>query len=110
MIEQGSLHPAPAVGIPVRCHHIGEIVRRHSNAPGIPIEEPDVIGSAIARQEVVPDMSVAVNERKMATRVIAREETGSRVKKLLVQIAPFTWQAVAETVGKILELDFKSLQ
>src|SRR5262249_32799946 len=97
MIEQGSLHPPPAVRIPVRCHHIRDIVSRHSNASGIPIEESDVSG-AIPREEIVPDVSVAVNEREMAMRVIAREETGSCSEKSLIQIASFTWQPVAEMV------------
>src|SRR5438874_2711268 len=33
-------------------------------------------------------MSVAMNERKMTMRVIAREETGRGAEKLLIQIAP----------------------
>src|SRR5205085_10372693 len=54
-------------------------------------------------------MSVAMNERKMAMRVIAREETGRGAEKLLIQIAPLAWQPVTEPIGKGLELDFKSL-
>ena len=79
----------------MRRHHVRKIVRRHSDAPGIPIEDPDVVG-AIARQEIVPDMSVAVNQRKMAMRMVAREETGTRVEKPFVQITPFMWQAVTK--------------
>ena len=53
-------------------------------------------------------MGVAVNERKIAVRMIAREETGRRIEKSFVEIAPFKWQAVTEAVGKRIEVISKS--
>ena len=87
MIEQWSLRPMPAVGIPVQGHHVGEVARRRADAPAIPIDQPDVV-SAIPRQESVPDVGVAVCDREIAMRVVACEETGRRVEKSLIEIAP----------------------
>src|SRR5262245_65206869 len=75
VIEQLSLQPAPSVGIPMRCHHVCEIGGCRAYAPAIPIKNPNVIAT-IARQEEVPDMSVAVHNREIAMRVVACEEAG----------------------------------
>ena len=40
---QLTMFHAAAFGIPVCRHHVSKIVRRHPDAPGIPIEKPDVI-------------------------------------------------------------------
>ena len=54
-IEQMPLEPAAMIGKPVERHHIGEVVGRHINAPGIPIEDSDIIAAARLRQKNVPD-------------------------------------------------------
>ena len=109
MIEQRPLQSAPALGIPVRRHHVGEVVRGHADAPDIPIEKPHV-RAAVARQEVVPDVGVAVDDCDIAARVDARKQTGCRLDESLVQIAPFARQTVAEPVAEGLEMASEALQ
>jgi len=55
-----------------------EVVGGHAYPPAIAIKNPNVVAT-IARQEEVPDMSVAVHNREIAMRVVACEEAGRGV-------------------------------
>ena len=88
-IEQRPLPAAPQVGIPVHCHHIGKVARRDADAPGVPIEKPDVAALFVLGHEDVPDMRVAVDERDVAMGMVAREQARRRVEHAPVEMAPF---------------------
>src|SRR5215467_1281441 len=74
-VQYRRLHPLTAFRIPVGRDHVGEIIRRPSDAPCIPVEKPDIV-AAVSRHEVVPDMSVPMNYRKIGTRLIMCERSG----------------------------------
>ena len=56
----GPLHQKPAIGISADRPHVGEIFRREAEPPRVPVEQAEV-ATAVARQEAIPDMRVAVS-------------------------------------------------
>jgi hypothetical protein len=68
-----------------------------------PIEKADVV-AAVARQKAVQHVQVAVDNRQIATRVIALQQLGRCAQQTLVELAPLVGQIVAEAVGELREL------
>jgi hypothetical protein len=60
-VEQWPLHPAPTARVPEHRHHVGQIVSRDIDAPAFPIDQPDVLASAISGQEEIPWVRIAVD-------------------------------------------------
>ncbi len=60
-VEQWPLHPALTVRVPEHRHHVGQIVSRDIDAPAFPIDQPDVLASAISGQEEIPWVRIAVD-------------------------------------------------
>jgi len=61
-------------------HHIRKIFGRGAEAPAIPIEKPHV-ASTVTRQEAVPHMRVAVNDRHAVSAVGARHQTPRAIEQ-----------------------------
>ena len=99
MIEQVTLIAPPVVGKPMQRHHVGEIVGGDINAPGGPVEEAHIV-TAVARQEHVPDMRVAVEERHVAVCVVARVQTMPFLDQPLIDSATLGGQPVTDAIGK----------
>ena len=76
-------------------HHVGEVLGCDPEPPAIPVEEPDV-AAAVARQEAVPDMRVAMHDRHGAAAVGAPDEARRAVHEQRIEVASFSRQAVAE--------------
>src|SRR4029079_11626472 len=74
-----------------------------ADAPGVPIEDAYII-AAVARQEAVPDMRIAVDEREMAVRVVALRQARRRLEETLIEITAFGRQPVAKLIAKEAEL------
>ena len=60
-VEQWPLHLAPTVRVPEHRHHVGQIVSRDIDAPAFPIDQSDVLASAISGQEEIPWVRIAVD-------------------------------------------------
>lgn len=75
-VQQQSLGPAPAIGIPMHGHHIGEVHCRRADVPCFPIDNPNVLAVCLVGQEAVPPVRIAVSDRQVAAREGPREQTG----------------------------------
>ena len=69
MIEQMPLDATPLIGIPVQRHHVGEITRAYTDAPGIPVEDARIFTSVFSRQKDVQDVGIALNNCDIPMRV-----------------------------------------
>jgi hypothetical protein len=109
-IEQRALGAAPAIGIPMHRHHVGEIVGGDVDAPGIPIEQPQILAAVGTRQKDVPDMGVALHDREIAMGMVAAVQARSRLDQLLIKIAPLARQALAHAIGEADKLLCESFE
>src|SRR5262249_42581975 len=100
VVQQRPFHSAPSVWIPMHRHHVREVVRSEIKAPAIPIEEADLAVPAIARQETIPYMRIALHYRDIAMGMVASEQTRRSVKQSFVKVAPLAWEAVADAIGE----------
>jgi len=55
-------------------------------------------------------MRIALNDRDIAMRMVASEQTRRCLKQPFVKVAPLAWQAVADVIGEARELFRKLLQ
>src|SRR5271155_2113820 len=94
-VQQWALHRAAAVRIPMDRHHVSEIFSRDAEAPTIPVEQPDV-AAAVAWQEAVPHMCIAMQDRNRAPAVGALCEARRAVEQKRIEVSSFSRQAVAE--------------
>ena len=98
-IQQGLLHPAAAVGIPVHREHIGKIVSRYIHTPAIPIEQSNIV-PAVAGQEVVPDVGVSLNDRHIPMRSMVGVQSKPCINQTSIKIAPLRREKVSEAIGE----------
>jgi hypothetical protein len=56
------------IGVPVKRHHVREIVGAHIDASAIPIEDSDIVVAPGPRPKNVPDVRTAVDDRDIAPR------------------------------------------
>jgi hypothetical protein len=83
----------------VQRDHICKIISRYIDAPAVPIENANVI-STIARQEVVPDVGVSLNDRHIPMRSVVRVEPNARIYQASIKIAPLQREAIAEAIDE----------
>jgi hypothetical protein len=55
-------------------------------------------------------MRIALNDRDIAMRMVANEQTRRCVKQPFVKVAPLAWQPVADAIGESCEQFRESLQ
>ena len=84
-VEQWPLHLAPTVRVPEHRHHVGQIVSRDIDAPAFPIDQPDVLASAISGQKEIPWCASPWILSYFGSNDHAR---ASLTKQSLVEIAP----------------------
>ena len=102
VVEQRPFEAPPALGVPVRRHHVGEIAGGQPDAPGVPIEVAQVV-RAVLWDEAVPDMGVAMHQADVAIGQDTRLQAGRGGEEALVELPPLARQAIAQMVGEALE-------
>src|SRR3984957_7150403 len=108
-VQEPALHQAATVGIPMNRHHVGQIFGGDAKAPAIPVEQPH-IASAVARQETVPHMRVAVNDGHRAPAVGALHKARRAIEQQFVKL-PSRWrQAIAEPLRELCDLALEPLK
>jgi hypothetical protein len=84
-------------------HHVGEVVGRDTKTPAVPIEET-YVGPAVARQETVPDMRVAVNDRHCTPAQGALDEARRPIEQQRIKVPSLSRRAIAEPVLELSDL------
>src|SRR5580704_4402284 len=108
-VQEPALHQAATVGIPMNRHHVREIFGRDAEAPAIPVEQPH-IASAVARQETVPNMCVAVNDRHSTPAVGALHKARRAIEQQFVKLLSRWRQAIAEPLLELCHFAPEPLQ
>jgi hypothetical protein len=84
-------------------HHVGEVFSCYAETPYVPVEKPD-IASAVARQEAVPHVRVAMNDGHGAAILYAPKEARRALEQQPVEVASFPAQTIAEPFLELSDL------
>ena len=109
VVEQRGLKDAAEIRVPVKRHHVGEIVGAHIDAPKIRTKDLNVVAAAGLGQEDVPDMRVTLNDRDIAMRM-ERLSDGGRRPPVARRACAARAAAVADLVGKAREFGRELLE
>ena len=91
-------------------HHVGEIVGSGVDVSAIPAKQENVVAPTVTCQLTIPDMRVAMNDRKILVCPISGGKARCGTQESIIKIAPLQRQTITMPISKSCELRREPLQ